>query len=80
MHRKPNRNERLRITLAGDELKAIDDFRFRNRMPSRGAEVREAMRRGLIVADFDQSLDGRRSADFVVGTGQPRRAPDRKGR
>jgi len=43
------RGERLQIMLEGDELRALDDFRFANRMPSRAAAVRELLRRGLGV-------------------------------
>jgi len=41
------RGERLQIMLEVDELRALDDFRFANRMPSRAAAVRELLRRGL---------------------------------
>jgi len=44
------RGERLQIMLESDELRALDDFRFANRMPSRAAAVRELLRRGLGVA------------------------------
>ena len=43
------RGERLQIMLEADELRALDDFRFTNRMPSRAAAVRELLRRGLAV-------------------------------
>ena len=43
------RGERLQIMLEADELRALDDFRFTNRMPSRAAAVRELLRRGLGV-------------------------------
>jgi hypothetical protein len=33
------RGERLQIMLAADELEMVDDFRFKNRMPSRAAAV-----------------------------------------
>ena len=42
-----NRDERLQIMLDAKELRALDDFRFRKRMPSRAAAVRELFRRGL---------------------------------
>ena len=35
----PMRPERLQIMLNPEELKAIDDFRFRRRMPSRAAAL-----------------------------------------
>jgi hypothetical protein len=44
---KGGRTERLQIMVDGDELAMIDDFRFRSRMPSRAAAVRELLRRGL---------------------------------
>ena len=53
MAEKPNngneltRGERLQIMLAPEELEVIDDFRFKWRMPSRAATVRELLRRGL---------------------------------
>ena len=50
------RGERLQIMLEADELKALDDFRFENRMPSRAAAVRELLRRGLNVTG--ESVDG----------------------
>ena len=34
------RGERLQIMLSPEELAALDDFRFRQRMPSRAAAVR----------------------------------------
>ena len=52
--------------LAPEELEAIEDFRFRHRMPSRAAAVREVMRRGLRAKDVEHSLEGLRSSDFGV--------------
>lgn len=43
------RGERLQVMLEPAELRALDDFRFANRMPSRAAAVRELLRRGLGV-------------------------------
>ena len=40
------RGERLQIMLAEDELRALDDWRFEKRMPSRAAAVRELLKRG----------------------------------
>ncbi len=34
-----NRGERLQIMLTGEELVVLDDFRFRQRMPSRASAV-----------------------------------------
>ena len=42
-----NRGERLQIMLTEEELSALDDWRFTNRMPSRAASIRELLKRGL---------------------------------
>ena len=63
------RGERLQIMLSPDELKAVDDFRFKHRMPSRAAAVRELFRLGLSSTGLI-NLDGRKSADYgVLGEG-----------
>lgn len=60
------RGERLQIMLAEEELKALDDWRFARRMPSRAAAVRELLKRGL-TAEGVVVADGRaRSQDFGV--------------
>lgn len=51
------RGERLQIMLSPEELSAIDDFRFKHRMPTRAAAVRELLKLGLA------------SAEIVTGTG-----------
>jgi hypothetical protein len=45
-----NRSERVPVTLSSDEMAAIEEFRYQNRMPTRQAAVRELLRRGLAVA------------------------------
>jgi metal-responsive CopG/Arc/MetJ family transcriptional regulator len=40
---------RIQVELSKDELKAIDDFWFAERLPSRAAAVRELLRRGITV-------------------------------
>jgi hypothetical protein len=42
-----SRTERLQVVVSFDEITAIDEFRFRARMPSRTAAVRELLKRGL---------------------------------
>lgn len=67
--RKPHhlaRGERLQIMLSPDELTAVDDFRFRNRMPSRAAAVRELFRIGLNHTGFAYNTDGKKSSDIGV--------------
>jgi hypothetical protein len=44
---KRERRKRLQFLLSPDENAAIDDFRYRTRMPSKAAAVRELLRRGL---------------------------------
>ncbi|MBY0381401.1 MAG: hypothetical protein K2W78_05740 [Xanthobacteraceae bacterium] len=52
----PNRDlrgERLQIMLSPEELSIVDDFRFRHRMPTRAAAVRELLRLGLAAVATD---------------------------
>jgi hypothetical protein len=75
------RGERLQIMLDGDELIAIDDFRFTQRMPSRAAAVRELMRRGLSAVGYEVGQGGTDSRSFGVidsPVGTPR-TPRRQG-
>jgi metal-responsive CopG/Arc/MetJ family transcriptional regulator len=60
------RGERLQIMLSDDELAALDDFRFKNRMPSRASAIREILRRGLGVTGGASSKAGSKSADYGV--------------
>jgi hypothetical protein len=60
------RGERLQIMLSPEELVAVDDFRFKKRMPSRAAAVRELFRLGLAAAGLAQETIGKKSADFGV--------------
>ena len=61
-----NRGERLQIMLTASELVALDDFRFKNRMPSRAAAIRELLRRGLTAEGFSSAAFGRKSSDYGV--------------
>jgi len=58
------RGQRLQIMLSPDELTVIDDFRFKHRMPTRAAAVRELMRLGLTVDAVDG--DGQKSSEYGV--------------
>ena len=60
------REERLQIMLAPEELKAVDDFRFSHRMPSRAAAVRELFRMGLSAAGTPIENVGVKSSDYGV--------------
>jgi hypothetical protein len=67
---KREREERLQIMLSPDELRAIDDFRFKYRLPSRAAAVRELLKRGLAAVATGGATAGSRSKDFgVITTG-----------
>ena len=61
-----SRGERLQIMLAAEELALVDDFRFKKRMPSRAAAVRELFRRGLAAEGFVAAPAGTKSSDFGV--------------
>jgi len=61
-----NRGERLQIMLTGEELRAVDTWRFARRMPSRASAIRELLRRGLAAEGFDHAADGARSKNFSV--------------
>jgi hypothetical protein len=60
------RGERLQIMLTDAELVAVDDWRFKKRMPSRASAVRELLKRGLQAEGFDLASDGSKSKDFGV--------------
>jgi hypothetical protein len=60
------RGERLQIMLTPDELVLIDDFRFKHRMPSRAAAVREVLTRGLSAMGFADPEQKAHSSDFGV--------------
>jgi hypothetical protein len=58
------RGERLQIMLSPEELTVLDDFRFKHRMPTRAAAVRELLRLGLTVDPTDG--DGQKSSHYGV--------------
>jgi len=60
------RNERLQIMLSPEELSAIDDWRFQQRMPSRASAVRELLRRGLQAEGVTIAESHEKSSDFGV--------------
>jgi hypothetical protein len=66
--RKQNRAERLQLMLSPEELTVLDDFRFKTRMPSRAAAVRELLNRGLSAEGYGSATFGSKSEDYgVVG-------------
>jgi hypothetical protein len=60
------RGERLQVMLTPQELRALDDWRFKSRMPSRAAAIRELLKRGLAGEGFVLADDGAKSQDFGV--------------
>ena len=61
-----NRGERLQIMLNADELIALDNFRYKQRMPSRAAAVRELLRRGLVAKGHSPAPFGAKSEEYGV--------------
>lgn len=64
--RDRSRPERLQIMLSPDEMRALDDWRFARRMPSRASAIRELLKRGLAMDGVDLQTDGKHSASFGV--------------
>ncbi|UZF91144.1 hypothetical protein [Bosea sp. NBC_00550] len=60
------RAERLQVMLSQEELRALENWRFEKRMPSRAAAVRELLRRGLAAEGFDLAGEGVRSQEFGI--------------
>lgn len=55
--------------LSPEELAAVDDFRFKHRMPTRAAAVRELLKFGLAAADVDAAAGVKSSSFGVFGRG-----------
>ena len=51
--------------LSPEELAALDDFRFKHRMPTRAAAVRELLKLGLTVVTTDGKA-GMKSSNFGI--------------
>ena len=60
MERKKQRAVRLIVTATREELKAIDDFRFANNMPSRASAIRELLQRGLRLPNGSRASRARK--------------------
>lgn len=61
-----DRGERLQVMLSVKELVALDTWRFKARMPSRAAAIRELLRRGLTAEGFMEAEFGQHSREFGV--------------
>jgi hypothetical protein len=64
----PTRGQRLRVTLTPLDLRNVDDWRLRQRMPSRAAALRALLKLGL-AEGVDITVPGFRSRDFTVPNG-----------
>jgi hypothetical protein len=71
MSQEQTRGERLQIMLSPEELNVLDDFRFKVRMPSRAAAVRELIKRGLAAEGFGTAPYGAKSSDYGLSGGVP---------
>ncbi|MBR0821561.1 hypothetical protein [Bradyrhizobium liaoningense] len=63
------RAERLQVMLSPEELAAVDDFRFKHRMPTRAAAVRELLKFGLATLGVDAEAGVKSSSFGVLGRG-----------
>jgi hypothetical protein len=70
------RAERLQVMLSPDELGALDDFRFRHRMPTRAAAVRELLKLGLASVGVDAKAGVKSSNYGLFGRGPEGHTPD----
>jgi hypothetical protein len=61
-----SRGERLQIMLTQDEVRALDDWRFLRRMPSRASAIRELLRLGLAAEGVTLAHAASKSKDFGV--------------
>ena len=59
------RGERLQVMLSPEELATLDDFRFKHRMPTRAAAVRELLKLGL-TAVTSEGTAGMKSSSYGV--------------
>ena len=60
------RDVRLQIMLSPEEMRALEDWRFSRRMPSRASAIRELLRRGLAADGSLLARDGSKSTDFGI--------------
>ena len=59
-----SRETRLQIMLNDEELAAIDDWRFQQRMPSRAAAIRNLLNIALRVRPAEGAVKPLRSQDY----------------
>lgn len=59
-----SRETRLQIMLTEQELAAIDNWRFQQRMPSRAAAIRQLLNVGLRINQLEGAVKPLRSQDY----------------
>lgn len=57
--------QRLHVKISEEELRAIDDWRFENRIPSRSEAVRRLCQMGVIFGSFTEFF-GRKGQDLAT--------------
>ncbi len=72
MNSGEHRGERLQIMLTPAELIVLDDFRYKKRMPSRAAAVRELLKRGLAAEGFEAAAFGAKSQEYGISGKEPK--------
>jgi hypothetical protein len=70
------RGERLQVMLSPEELAAVDDFRFKHRMPTRAAAVRELLKVGLGTIGIDAGAGVKSSSFGVIDRGPEGHKPE----
>ena len=60
------RTEKIQFMLNDEEIRAIDDWRFEHRLPSRAAAIRELLSRGLQGTEFREPGEDKPSGQFGV--------------
>lgn len=65
---------RLQVMVSDDEIGALDDWRFQQRMPSRAAAVRELLRRGLAAEGYIEQAgtQGDSQSFSVINSNKPK--------
>ncbi len=63
---RPRAGSAIASDASPEELKALDNFRFERRMPSRAAAVRELLRQGLGVGGGVEDNTGIASGEYGV--------------
>jgi hypothetical protein len=63
------RAERLQVMLSLEELALVDDFRFKHRMPTRAAAVRELLKFGLDAIGINATVGAKSSTYGVFSRG-----------